>query len=150
MDRTNLFKSKTKMVIKKNKNKINIVDGYISYPLTFADNSIRCPCITNTNIICSHITFYLEAQGMDLNLLDHWIRIKEHVMKYIKNYQCIDNDNLWMIVDEEIKKLTCGFCLGCIKSDFNVCMQCQGIIHSTCFKKWDQLGNGCMLCRTKT
>lgn len=138
------------MYIKKQKNRTCVVDGFISYPITIKSTcdmyAILCPCDQK---LCKHVVFFLESKGFDQNLLEHWNRIKKEL---ISNIDQIDNSKLWEIVNHEFADMKCGFCLGCIKmnQEYNVCNTCQGILHVTCFRKWDMTGNGCMLCRSKT
>lgn len=139
------------MFIKKQKNRIIVVEGFINYPITYEKNhvSIYCPCDQK---ICKHILFFLECKGFDKNLLEHWNRIKDHLIKNLSNDSInINNDELWEIANHEISEMHCGFCLNSIKTNhqYHVCPDCQGIVHITCFKKWDMTGNGCMLCRSK-
>lgn len=137
-----------RMCIKKIKNRINVVEGFISYPITIGTNTITCPCDQK---LCKHIVYFLESKGLDQNLLEHWNRIKDHLIKNISHDQ-IDNSELWEIANQEISEMHCGFCLNGIKAnhEYHVCPDCQGIVHVSCFRKWDMTGNGCMLCRSKT
>jgi hypothetical protein len=138
------------MFIKKVKKRINVVEGFISYPMTIdpVTHSIICPCDKK---ICKHIIFFLESKGFDIKLLEHWNRIKNHLIQGIGENQ-IDNDKLWETVNQEIESMHCGFCLNHINVNhqYHVCSDCHGITHVACHRKWASVGNGCMLCRSSS
>ncbi len=145
------------MIIKKIKKKYFVVDALINYPIIFKNDNIFCVCHkfsdNKSNDFCEHIKYFLNYCGMDVYLLDHWLRIKEDVIKLIQkpNFRKINNEDLWEIIDKKIVENYCGFCLNKILNNTNVnyhvCSDCQGIVHETCFIKWNKAGNGCMLCR---
>lgn len=142
-----------KLSIKKIKKKIYVVDGYINYPLTIEDNTIKCVCADAikglTHHFCKHVKYYFYQSGLDLTLLNYWFKIKKDILSSILTDN-VNNSDLWNIVDDLIFNQDCSFCLEKIKIDkkYHICPTCQGILHEKCFLKWETKGIGCMLCRS--
>lgn len=154
----------TKLSIRKIKKKTFVVDGFVKYLLTVTNSSINCVCSefskncskSSSNLFCKHILFYMHSHGLDLSLLEHWLRIKHIVLPQLLQQllqplsQQINNEELWKIIDNEILDTECCFCLDKIAtySNYHVCSVCQGVVHLKCFNRWNTSGNGCMLCRS--
>lgn len=155
-----------KLSVKTQRKKIYIVDGIISYPITILSNltscGISCPCIVNKKTqndnkiqFCKHVQYYMHYRGLDLELLSYWIRMKRQIVDALSGSNLINNAKLWDEVNKNILDADCGFCLGSLKcsnknstlQDIHICTECQGIVHKTCFNKWNKKSNGCMLCR---
>lgn len=161
------YRIDNKLSLKKKKNRLYIVDSIINYPLTLTDLTISCPClefskIRADNCFCKHVMFYLAHCEFDFNLLQHWIKMKKHILleliKCSSNNTTIDNAELWKIVESTIFDAECGFCLEKIKitASYHICRSCGGITHEKCFDKWKKSGNkkdeepqekNCILCR---
>lgn len=155
-----------KFIIKEKGKQIYISDGLVLYPIKFFNDTISCLCakpgmkksvITNQydqkSQFCCHLLYYFNYCGLDLDLLDYWIRLRVHIVSELKNNKGgIDNSRLWNIVDADILNTECPCCLEKIKNNhsrqINICTECQGITHFSCYEKWAIHNKGCMLCRS--
>ena len=144
----------TKLSIRKKKKKIYVVDGIISYPLAFTDDTIQCICkdsskTKNPHELCKHVIYYMYSNGLDLLLLDYWIRMRQYMVPQLLT-KTVNNRILWDTVEKEIFNAECPICLDAISinKQYSVCSTCQHILHESCYKKWDKKGNGCAMCRT--
>ncbi|VBB18682.1 hypothetical protein YASMINEVIRUS_1213 [Yasminevirus sp. GU-2018] len=155
-----------KLQIRIQKRRVYVVDGIISYPIAISNGTITCLCSSlsrsrtgGTKLgFCKHVCYYLYHKGLDFDLLDYWIRLKHNILSELESPK-VNNEKLWNIVDKEILAIDCGFCLEKIRdpststpssqqsSRIHICSECQGIVHTKCFNKWNNSGNGCMLCR---
>ena len=174
--------SQGKFIIKEKSKQIYISDGLINYPIKFFNNTISCLCekyknhtrsvITNQydqkSQFCCHLLYYFNHCGLDLDLLDYWIRLRTHIVSELKiNSELktnktidkvndkVNNSRLWEIVDKDILNAECPCCLEKIKNNnhqiqtnIHICIECQGVSHLSCYKKWEIKNKGCMLCRS--
>lgn len=135
-----------------------IVDGYFSYCIRVDNDDIYCPCSNISQNFCNHLLFLLYNYELDLNLMPYWSKLKKHILSNIIKKKNVNSDLLWKIVKDQIFNGDCGFCLEKIfqknkhnakdiSQNIHVCSSCQGILHTKCFEKWNNKGNGCMLCR---
>ena len=143
--------------ITKRKKKIYVKDGLIKYPISISDKKIECLCSKYSNTppstLCDHIHYFLYKQGLDLNLLKHWSKMKEEIITQIissfsNNYE-LSNKDLWKYAQDNIFDADCLFCLDKIKMNYtyNVCLTCQIVLHSKCDKKWRAKNDICMHCK---
>lgn len=135
-------------LMKRKKNTV-IVDGIVHYPITVTNNSIMCLCssYSNDKSLCKHVKYYMHQCGFDFALLDHWIKMKNHIVSELKKGK-IDNDKLWKIVQREIIDTECVMCMIPIKNrSYCICDTCQNIACAKCYSKWDRKNKGCMFCR---
>lgn len=143
----------TKLSIRRKKKKVFIIDGIISFPLVFSDDNVQCLCKdilkSDPHEICKHVRYFMYQSNLDLYLLDHWIRMRKHIVPQLVSKH-VDNNKLWEIVDKEIFSAECPVCLDTISINkrYHVCTICQNISHDSCFRKWNKKGNGCAMCRT--
>lgn len=137
-----------KMNLVKKRKVLYIVDGIMNYPITITSNNIICKCPCNTHNLCKHVLYYMYINKLDLNLLVHWNKIKEHIYNQIITKK-INNDTLWEIVDNNIIYSECPICLDKIElSDkYILCKHCKNTIHSKCNSEWAKYGKHCVLCR---
>lgn len=80
--------------------------------------------------------------------------MKRQIIDALQGQGLVKNAELWEIVHKTILDGECGFCMLSLlspnksgDSNIHICSECQGVIHETCFKKWNKKSNGCMLCR---
>lgn len=159
----------TRLSIKTQRKKIYVVDGIVSYPIGIINNTesqnIVCLCNmnkilqeNNLNQFCKHIHCYMHHRGLDLDMLSYWTKMRKHIVNALQGSGKVNNTELWGLVHREILDGECGFCLGLIIpqnrqndkewiNNVHVCSKCQGVIHETCFRKWNKKKSGCMLCR---
>ena len=117
----NKIKIDGKMNLVKKRKVLYIVDGIMNYPITITSNNIICKCscnINNTHNLCKHVLYYLRVNKLDLNLLEHWNKIKEHIHTQLVTNK-INNDTLWEIVENNIIYSECPICLDKIELSEN-------------------------------
>ena len=105
-------------------------------------------CTNNNSDFCKHILYYIDAMGIDINLLDYWNKIKDDIfLQLISNN--INNEELWKIVKETVFDAECGMCSNPISMniEYHMCDICKNLTHAKCYRKWESKKKGCMYCR---
>lgn len=144
------------LVLKIKKKDIYVVDGIINYRIDISSSSIRCPCNSNNETVCKHVSFMLEKYGIDKEMMYYWTKIENDVLTQLRT-GCVDTKSLWGIIKDRLEQ-ECAYCLVSLydttrydirySSDIiHICKGCKGFLHERCFQKWDKKKTGCMLCR---
>ena len=137
---------------KKNKIVVFIVEGFITFKVTFAlvEQSVSCQCPRfHPQKLCLHVFFalyhYYKLPIWVIKLFHFW---EDESLRLLKKPTIIEQK----LVDK-LTRTECGICLETLNTPMKgeckiyECHECRKLSHYVCLQRWFQKNKSCIYCR---